>query len=62
MPTTLPTLIAFMVMVIVLMVVLYCVKLVMDWMELPPPIRTVAMLIVGIVALWILLSRLGIVT
>lgn len=60
MPTTVESLIPFLVMVIILAVVIYIVKLVLDMIALPPPVKTIAWLIVGLVALVILMRALGI--
>ncbi len=52
--------IGFLIAVLVLLVVLYVVKVVVDYLELPPPIRKVVLLIVGLMALLWLLSQLGV--
>lgn len=44
---------------LILLVVLYIVKMVIDALELPPKIRNVAMAIVGLIFLLILLNQLG---
>lgn len=53
------SLITFLVGVLVLLVVLYCAKLILDWAGLPDPIRQVAYLIVGLIALVALLALLS---
>lgn len=51
--------IALLVWILVAIVVLYVVKLLVDYMELPQPIRTVVLLVVGLIFLLWLLSQLG---
>lgn len=53
------TIIDLLIAVIVLVVVIYVAKLVLDMVELPPPIRTIVMLIIGLVVLFIVLSWFG---
>lgn len=50
----------FLIAVLILLVCLYVVKLVVDWLELPDPIRKVVLLIVGLIAVLWLLSQLGV--
>ncbi len=52
--------IGFLIAVVVLLVVLYVAKLVIDYLELPDPIRKVVLLIIGLIGLLWLLSQLGI--
>ncbi len=40
---------------------IYVVKLVLDMLELPPPIRQLVMLVVAVVVILVLLSWLGVV-
>lgn len=61
MPVTLTGLIPFLLSVVVLCIVLYIVKLVLDMIALPPPVKTIVWLIVGLVALIVLLSQLGVI-
>jgi hypothetical protein len=51
--------IQFLIFALVLLVVLYVCKLVVDWLELPDPIRKVVLLIIGLIALVALLNQLG---
>jgi hypothetical protein len=53
------SLIGFLIAVVIVLVVLYVTKVIIDYMELPPPIRTVVLLIVGLVCLLVLLNQLG---
>jgi hypothetical protein len=50
--------IQFLIFAVVLLVVLYVCKLVVDWLELPDPIRMV-LLIIGLIALVALFNQLG---
>ncbi len=61
MPLTLAALVPFLIAVIVLCVVLYIVKLVLDMISLPPPIKQIVWLVVGLVALIVLLNLIGVV-
>lgn len=54
-------LIGFLVVVLVVLVVMYVAKVVVDYMELPPPIRMVALLIIGLVCLLLLFNQLGVI-
>lgn len=47
---------------LVLVIVVYVAKLVLDSLPLPPPIKTIAYLIVGLVGLIWLLRQLGLST
>lgn len=60
MPTTLEGLLPFLIMVIILCVVIYVISVLMNMISLPPPVKTIAWLIVGLVVLIILLRALGI--
>ncbi len=51
----LTALIYFLIGVLVLLVVLYVTKLVLDYLELPPPIRQIVMLIFGLIGLIVLI-------
>lgn len=51
--------IGFLIFALVLLVVLYVVKLLVDYMGLPQPIRQVALIIVGLIGLLVLLNQLG---
>lgn len=51
--------ISFLIAVLVLLVVLYVVKLVIDYLELPPPIRKIALIVIALIALLWLVSQLG---
>ncbi len=51
-------LLMFLVGALVLLVVIYVIKLVLDYLELDPPIRKIAMLIVALIALIILIGLL----
>lgn len=53
--------IAFLVMVLAMVVVVYCIKLFVDWCEVAPPIRTIILLITCLACIYILLSQLGVV-
>lgn len=53
-------LIGFLIAALILLVVIYVVKLVMDQIPLPDPIKTIAWLIIGLVFLLILLNQLGV--
>ncbi len=52
-------LIGFLVAVLIILIILYVAKLVIDYMELPAPIRTVVLLIVGLICLLMLLNQVG---
>ncbi len=52
--------ITLLITLLVLALVIYCVKLVIDMLPLPPVVKTLALIIVGIIALVYLLSVLGI--
>lgn len=54
-------LIGFLVAVLVILIVVYVCKLVVDFLELPPPVRTIALLIIGLVCLLMLLNSIGVV-
>lgn len=54
------TLIDILIAAIVLVVVIYVVKLGLDMLELPPPIRSLVMLVVAVVVILVLLSWLGV--
>ena len=53
------TLIDLLIAVIILLVVLYVAKIVIDYLELPPPIRQIVMLIIALVVLVIVLGWFG---
>lgn len=53
-------LLAFLLTVLVVLVILYVCKVVVDYAELPPPIRVVALLIVGLICLVLLLNQIGV--
>ena len=53
-------LIGLLLLVLILLIVVYAVKVLIDWIELPGPVRTVALLLVGAVALLLVLSKLGV--
>jgi hypothetical protein len=52
-------LVGFLITILVLVVIVYVITLFIDWLVLPPPIRTIALLIVGLIALLVLLNQLG---
>lgn len=54
------TLIDILIAAIVLIVIIYVVKLVLDMLELPDPVRKIAMLIIGLVILVVVLGWLGV--
>lgn len=54
-------LINFLIYLLVLAVVVYCVVLVLNMFPLPAPVKTIAMIIVGLIALIVLLQAIGIV-
>lgn len=60
MPATLQALIQLLVYLLIFCVVLYAVKLALDMIPLPAQVKTIVWLIIGVVALIILLSMLGI--
>ena len=45
---------------IILVVIIYVAKLVIDMLELPAQVRSIAMLIIGLVALLVVLGWLGV--
>lgn len=51
-----PGLVGFLVTCLVLLIVLYVAKLILDYMEAPPPIRTIVLLILGLIGLIFLLG------
>jgi hypothetical protein len=51
--------IQFLIFALVLLIVLYVVKIVVDYLELDPPIRKIVLLIVGLIGLVALLNQLG---
>lgn len=53
-------LINLLVFALVVLVVIYVVKLVLDALALPPPISTIVLLIVGLLFLMALLSAVGV--
>lgn len=53
------TLIEILILFIVLCVVIYAVKLVLDMLELPPQVRTLIMLVIAVVVILIIISSLG---
>lgn len=54
-------LIPFLTTLLVIVVVVYCVRLLLPLLGLPEPINTVVMVIVGLIALLMLLNSIGIV-
>ena len=55
------TIIDLLLAAIVICIVIYVAKLVLDMLELPPPIRQLIMLIIAVVVLFIVLSWFGVV-
>jgi multisubunit Na+/H+ antiporter MnhB subunit len=53
-------LVGLLVAILVLAILVYAVKILIDWLEFPAPIRTVILLIVGVIVLLILLNLLGV--
>ncbi len=53
-------LVGLLISVLILGVIVYVVKLFVDWMEFPSPLRQIILLIVGLVVLVALLNLLGI--
>jgi len=53
-------LISFLVALLVIAVILYCVNLVIGMLALPPAVKTIALLIVGLLGLFYILGLLGI--
>lgn len=53
------TLVGFLVSVLILLVVIFVAKLVVDELELPPNIRKIAMLIIALIGLIALFNQLG---
>jgi hypothetical protein len=53
-------LVGLLVAILVLAILVYAAKVLIDWLEFPPPIRTVIMLIIGVIVLLILLNMLGV--
>jgi putative effector of murein hydrolase LrgA (UPF0299 family) len=53
------TLIGFLIAVLIILVVVYVGKLVIDFLELPPPIAKIAMLVLALIALIALFNQLG---
>jgi hypothetical protein len=53
------TMIQFLIFALVLLVVLYVCKIIVDYLELDPPIRKIVLLIVGLIGLLALLNQLG---
>ena len=45
---------------IVIVVIVYVAKLVLDMLELPPPVRQIAMLIIGLIVLIVVLGWFGV--
>lgn len=45
---------------IVIVVIVYVAKLVLDMLELPPPVRSIAMLIIGLIVLIVVLGWFGV--
>lgn len=54
------TLIDILIAALILFVVIYIAKLLLDYLELPPPVRSIAMLIIAIVVLIVILSWFGV--
>ncbi len=53
-------LLSFLIWALILVAILYVVKLVMDMIPIPPQMRIIAFLIVGLIALILLLAKLGV--
>lgn len=53
------SIIGFLITVLIILVVIYCTKIILDWCEVPGPIRTVALLIVALLCLLALLNQIG---
>lgn len=53
-------LVSFLVYLLILAIVIYVVVLVLNMIPLPQPVKTIALLIIGLVALIFLLHALGI--
>ena len=51
--------IALLIWLLILLIVLYVVKLVIDALPIPDNIKTIALLVVGLVFLLLILQRLG---
>jgi len=49
-------LLVFLIVMLVLAVVIYVVKIILDQLELDPPIRKIALLILGVIAIIILVA------
>jgi len=45
---------------IVIVVIVYVAKLVLDMLELPPPVRQIAMIIIGLIVLVVVLGWFGV--
>lgn len=52
--------IGFLVTCLILAIVIYVVKLILDMIGLPQPVKTIVYLILGLIALFYLLSKLGV--
>jgi len=55
------SLIAFLITLIVVVCIIYCVRLLLPMLGLPEPINTVIMVIIGLICLLWLLNSLGVV-
>ena len=55
------SLIAFLITLIVVVCIIYCVRLLLPMLGLPEPINTVIMIIIGLICLLWLLNSLGVV-
>lgn len=53
--------IAALITVLVALVILYCIKVILDYCEVVPPIRNVVLLIAALICILVLLNRLGLV-
>lgn len=51
--------IALLIWVLIFLILVYVVKLVLDALEVPPNIRKIVLLILGLIALVVLLGQLG---
>lgn len=55
----LPGLISFLIGALFLLIVLLVTKLILDYMECPAPLRTIILLIVGLIGLLMVLGSVG---
>ena len=50
-------LVGFLLICLIVIVVIYGLKIVLDWLELPPPVKSIALTVVSVIALIILLVK-----